>query len=36
MDDDAKDVLVNYQQKHKMTTRDEALEAILHEFGKQQ
>lgn len=33
VDDEAKEVLVSYQQKHKLTTRDEALERILHEFG---
>lgn len=32
MDDEAKEVLVNYQNEHKLSTRDEALERVLHEF----
>lgn len=34
LEDDAFQVLKEYQEKHKMTTRDEATTAILREFAK--
>jgi len=33
VDDEAKSVLVEYQLKHRIPTRDEALELLLHEYG---